>query len=80
VTSHGGLLAALGEALHTRLVRHFTPVVTRASYNIAVFFDDSAEAGNVRLGRPANNLAPDSGDNLTYGGDDANGLDIFGTS
>src|SRR5258708_29578403 len=49
VTSHGGLLAALGEALHTRLVRHFTPVVTKASYNVAVVFDDSAEAGNVRL-------------------------------
>ena len=49
VTSHGGLLAALGEVLHTRLVRHFTPVVTKASYNIAAFFDDSAEAGNVHL-------------------------------
>jgi len=49
MASSDWLVAALSEALHTRLVRHFTPVVTKASYNIAVFFDDSAEAGNVHL-------------------------------
>jgi len=42
MTSHGGLLAALGEALHTHLVRHFTSVVTKASYNIAAFLSGSA--------------------------------------